>query len=56
MDLHFLAKTPRGETGFVTNMGWVPRGRMIQVEVILTDGRREYYQPCELNLEMKGEL
>lgn len=56
MDLHFFAKTPRGEIGFVTSMGWVPHGKMMQVEVILTAGRREYYQPCELELEQKGEL
>lgn len=54
--MYFLAQTPRGETGQVTSMSWTPQGKMMQIELLFTDGRREYYPPCELDLEMKGEL
>lgn len=54
--MYFLAQNSKGETGAVTSIIWNPRGEMMQVELLFTDGRREYYQPCELDLEMKGEL
>jgi hypothetical protein len=54
--MYFLGQNSKGETGAVTSISWNPRGEMMQVELLFTDGRREYYQPCELELEQKGRI
>ena len=56
VSMYFLGQNSKGETGAVTSISWNPRGEMMQVELLFTDGRREYYQPCELELEQKGRI